>query len=265
MNDETAYTPCNCNCNGADDCEAGANEGAVCNCGACTSSGGECGGGPIDCTSVESPVDCYGNELGSIVGNRIVDCAELSDPHMCPFALTGRILPLGTIEGACLGNDDNVHASFMANILISGATYDIGMFIATDGGYVKDAGGSCVVRTGREKNYTGGQAMLFDESNELPNPITDTCIDFINTQGGTATVRNYPFESIVFKCKDADNNGLMDFDVGISWSDQPAADCDPNGPIEKNGQLYTPPYPSQAGKCWNGGRQFLRIYVPQCE
>ena len=87
-----------------------------CNCGVCEPL--------VDCSAVPGHQSCA-CDPGPI------DCAPLGED-----AVDCDGLPWNTIFGACRGDDDYIDVSFAVNVDASDE-YDIGMYIATDGGNCK--------------------------------------------------------------------------------------------------------------------------------
>lgn len=57
-------------------------------------------------------------------------------------------------------------------------------------------------------------------------------------------MNDYAFESLTLSCTDSNNDGLLDFDVGIAWIVQKGKyDCDINDPDKA-------PVASSYPKCW---------------
>ena len=61
---------------------------------------------------------------------------------------------------------------------------------------------------------------------------------------GTVVMKDYACESLTLSCTDSNNDGLLDFDVGIVWSVQKGKyDCDIDDPTKA-------PVASSYLKCW---------------
>ena len=163
----------------------------------------------------------------------------------------------GTIFGACQGgnNLDSITLQLNVNFEVSTTRYDIGMFINTNGGSaltgdLNDGGDGCY-STGL--NYgTYGSVTVWDVEGDVskPNPASDNCYDL----GSTGLLESYPFAPLTISCTDINNDGLLDFDIGIVWSVKKGDyDCDVNVDEKK-------PVASSSPKCWYDPE--LRATVP---
>ena len=73
-----------------------------------------------------------------------------------------------------------------------------------------------------------------------PNPAPDNCFDL----GTTGVLTDYPFAPVTLSCTDSNDDGLLDFDIGIVWSVKKGDyDCDIDD-VDKR------PVASSGPKCW---------------
>jgi hypothetical protein len=145
--------------------------------------------------------------------------------------------PLNTIYGACSGNDTSVQVSFTVDFLVGPTRYDVGMYIATDGGSAMN-GNECLI-TGLDAGSYSDGAVVVEETDG------DNCNDIeTSIASGTVVMKDYAFESLTLSCTDSNSDGLLDFDVGIAWSVQKGKyDCDIDDPDKA-------PVASSYPKCW---------------
>ena len=88
-----------------------------CNCGACTAL--------VDCVVFPDHPSCDCN----VDAGLSIDCIALGED-----AVDCEGLPYETYFGACRGSDDVVDVSFTVNIDITSTQFDVGLYIATNGG-----------------------------------------------------------------------------------------------------------------------------------
>jgi hypothetical protein len=157
----------------------------------------------------------------------------------CYHSPSGIEYELGTIFGACSNgnNQDTITLQMNVNLQVSNIRYDIGMYIATDGGSTLD-GTSCYSTGLNHGQY--GSVQVYDVEGSDNVEDSDNCYDL----GSTGILENYPFAPITLSCTDFDGDGLLDFDIGIVWS-------------VKKGDYYCDvdsldqrPVASSSPKCW---------------
>ena len=150
--------------------------------------------------------------------------------------------PLGTVFGACDNNNGataSVTVQMNVDFLVKTKRYDIGMYIATNGGSALN-GNQCEVSILQEGTY--GDVIVWEVEGDTssPNPAPDQCPDL----GSSGIMDDYPFAPIELSCTDVNGDGLLDFDIGIVWSVKKGDyDCDAND-LEKR------PVASSRPKCW---------------
>ncbi|KAL7425720.1 hypothetical protein ACHAXH_000105, partial [Discostella pseudostelligera] len=183
----------------------------------------------ITILDIDDP-DAY--ECNCNVGDPTTPCSEAIPPLDCQ----GK--PIGTYFSGCTGNGDTVQVLFKANIEIKNDEYDLALYINTKGGNVKtDPGESCVVQSLSQFDASGSPYPL------VVNKDSDSCLD----AGGKGLLIDHPFPPLTLNCNDANNDGLLDFSLGVSFSQAEAVNqkC----------------YPGTSSKCWEGSIT-LAIYVP---
>ena len=187
-------------------------------------------------------VGCTANDVkfDAITGFTVFDSLSYTDPIS------------GIVYGACLGNDDNVRVSFTMNLTVSTDRYDFGMYINTVGGNALTGVGpnDCTV-VGLKAGTYGGVTVKELETN------SDKCLDVDAPQGG-AVLKDFPFAPITLACSDTNGDGLLDFDIAISFDNNDGGYyCDINDPLK-------PPLPGASSKCWydKNNRVTLNINVP---
>jgi len=159
----------------------------------------------------------------------------------CYHSPSGIEYELGTIFGACSGgnNQDTITLQMNVNFQVSNIRYDIGMYIATDGGSALD-GTRCYSTGLNYGNY--GSVQVYDVEGSHNIEDSDNCYDL-----GSTGILYYPFAPITLSCTDYNGDGLLDFDIGIVWS-------------VKKGDYYCDvdsldqrPVASSSPKCWYDG------------
>jgi hypothetical protein len=184
-----------------------------------------------------------------------VDCSGLAagvQQISCWAPYNGPLQPIGTVFGACLGSDDNVNVALKVNLLVGTARYDVALYINNDGGSAT-TGGQCSILPMSVGTY--GTVTVATTGTDTDG---DACPDFTTT----GTLTNFEFPPITLKCADqfsttGSPNGLLDFDVGVSWQQTALNNCD----FSTNNL----PKPGTSSKCWvpdGGARIELPIYVP---
>ena len=208
------------------------------------------------------------NMIVKVVGT-ILD--DIADGPACNIPLAeGEIdcegKPLGTVFGACLGIDDVVEVSFTVNVEVSSAQSDVGLYINLNGGDAAfgdtSLGTSPVYSPGVNDVCTVAQLTEIGFELIVGHDLTDNdeCLDFI----GSGNLINYPFQRLVLGCSDTNGDGLLDFNVAASFSQNAAADCSFNNTNINN---WGPPIPGTRSKCWydSATKVTLDINVPPCE
>ena len=227
VNDSLADPPCNCNCNG------------------------------------DTGVDCSSWQHATIAD---VDCDGLATPISCWAPYGEGLMEEGTVFGACLGSDDNVNVALTVDLTVSTARYDVAMYINTDGGSAR-SGAECAIVPMVDGTYgTGNTAVIVatsgagtDGDQDGDGFVGDTCPDF-TTKG---ELENFAFAAITLKCADTysttlgQSNGLLDFDVAMSWQQNANENCD----FDPN-TAYNLPVPGSKPKCWSAEYHGLRIELP---
>jgi len=195
---------------------------------------------------------------------RVTGFTILDGPNLLPCNCTESCLPqdidcgteyeLGTVFGACNGFlGDAITVQMNVDFLVSTTRYDIGMYIATNGGSALN-GDECLVSSLQYGTY--GDVQVWDVEGDVssPNPAPDNCYDL----GSTGTLTDYPFAPVTLSCTDSDGDGLLDFDIGVVWSVKKGGyDCDIDV-VDKT------PVASSSPKCWydENTRANIPIYVP---
>ena len=140
--------------------------------------------GAGDCSTVVSPdgpVDC------TIVGSPI-DCGEFD---------------IGTVFGACLGNDDNVDLSLTVEFNAKNAVEDVGVYMSI--GSNSALNGQCIVAGLTPGTYGG---VVVGETSSPPNQCPDIT--------GSGLLTNYPLDNLVFPCVDVNPvDNYLDFDIAL--------------------------------------------------
>jgi len=140
--------------------------------------------GAADCSTVVSsdgPVDC------TILGSPI-DCAEFD---------------IGTVFGACLGNDDNVDVSLTVEFYAKNAVEDVGLYMST--GSNDALNGQCIIAALSPGTYGG---VTVSEQSSPPNQCPDIT--------GSGVLTCYPLNNLVFPCVDANPvDNYLDFDIAL--------------------------------------------------
>eukprot|EP00986_Skeletonema_menzelii_P006268 scaffold2370_cov124-Skeletonema_menzelii.AAC.2 len=128
--------------------------------------------GPVDCTNLASPIDCGDFDIG-------------------------------TVFGACLGNDDNVDLSLTVEFYAKNDVEDIGLYMST--GSNSALNGQCTVAALTPGNYGD---VVVSETSSPPNLCPDIT--------GSGTLTNYPLNNLVFPCVDVNPvDNYLDFDIAL--------------------------------------------------
>jgi hypothetical protein len=159
--------------------------------------------------------------------------------------------PINTIYGACTGNDATVQVSFTVDFDVGPTRYDVGMYIATDGGSAMN-GDECLITGLNPGSYSDGAVVVKETDGDMCNDIETTI------SSGTVVMRDYAFESLTLSCTDSNNDGLLDFDVGIAWSVQKGKyDCNIDDPAKA-------PVASSYPKCWYDQNERITLNSKLC-
>lgn len=120
--------------------------------------------------------------------------------------------PLGTFFLGCTGTDDTVEVRFNANIQFTATDYDVAFYINTIGGSAVTAtGGGCLIQgLSQTDGDTGASYPQVSPSDG------DACLDV--TTAATVTLQSHPFPKMTLKCRDTDNDGLLDFSVALTFA-----------------------------------------------
>lgn len=81
--------------------------------------------------------------------------------------------PLNTIYGACSGNDTSVQVSFTVDFLVGPTRYDVGMYIAIDGGSAMN-GNECLITGLDAGSYSDGAVVVEETDGDNCNDIETT-------------------------------------------------------------------------------------------
>ena len=131
-----------------------------------------------------------------------VDCRPLGSPISCGE------FDIGTVFGACLGNDDNVNVSLTVSFSSNGATSDVGLYMSV--GSNSALSGQCLVTVLSPGTYAtseGGSIQVVENNG-------NNCPDIV----GSGTLINYPINNIIFPCYDGSADGYLDFDLALGKS-----------------------------------------------
>ena len=134
-----------------------------------------------ECTAHASPVDCR-NEVSPL------SCGNFD---------------IGTVFGACLGNDDNVDLSLTVEFNAKNAVEDVGLYMST--GSNDALNGQCIVAGLTPGTYGG---VTVGETSSPPNSCPDIT--------GSGLLTNYPLNNLVFPCVDVNPvDNYLDFDIAL--------------------------------------------------
>ncbi|UCD40888.1 MAG: hypothetical protein JSV69_09845 [Chloroflexota bacterium] len=119
---------------------------------------------------------------------------------------------------SCIKGEDITVTLLGEFVSTSDQRWDIGMFIATDGGDPNSLGGTCyndylhvVSADNSDLDLTGGSGPFYN--GEITEDPGDTCGDL--DQGQTAFFQT---AQITIKCQDRDNNGVADVNACTVWA-----------------------------------------------
>ena len=82
----------------------------------------------------------------------------------------------------------------------------------------------------------------------------DGCLDI----SGGGTLENYEFAPVLMSCADSNEDGSLDFDIGISWYQNANSPCTFDNPDMDNPL----PHPGTPAKCWHTSQGGGRIKLP---
>lgn len=169
------------------------------------------------------------------------NCTTSTTTGCNPYDIDCGIHPPGTVFGACPGGNNNDYVKIQMNVdfLVSTTRYDVGMYVALDGGSALN-GDSCQISS--LVHGTFGDVTVWDVEGDAsrPNPAPDNCLDL----GSPGVMESYPFSPMIMSCTDSNGDGLLDFDIGIVWSVKRGDyDCDIDN-LDKR------PVASSSPKCW---------------
>ncbi len=116
---------------------------------------------------------------------------------------------IGTYFGVCTTGETSVTVSFVANIQILNAEYDVALYINTEGGNAS-TGTGCVIKGLQQTAPTPSPLV----GNAQGSPTTNVCFDLLDA----GNLINYPFPDLTLKCADSDDDEYLDFSVGVSFS-----------------------------------------------
>ena len=157
------------------------------------------------------------------------NCTTVANSTEAPACVTPNDIDcgeyaVGTVYGACQGGEglDTITLEMNVNFLVSNTRYDVGLYIATNGGSALD-GDACLLSG--LVNGTYGDVTVREVESDAPNPAPDNCYDL----GSTGLMKDYPFSAPTLSCTDSNGDGLLDFSIGTVWSVKKGDyDCDIN-------------------------------------
>ena len=186
---------------------------------------------------------CYLPTAGGVTLNHqvCIDDANPKDSLVCRANDVSIQLPITdlVISKPCAFLGDTANVSFVAKFYLTAQDrYDIGVWIAEDGG---DA-------------LTGTCSVSDFPSSPSPVPWTntdaDTCGDIVSTNNPVYM----SIQNIDIACVDANNDGLTDTNVCLSWRQPGAANDVCTSPLDA--------FPGAPSKCWCGPIPGLEIPIP---
>jgi len=117
--------------------------------------------------------------------------------------------PLGTYFSGCTSNNNTIKVRFKADVEIKNVEYDLALYINTQGRNVlSDPGESCVVQGLSQTSDNGTNYTL------VGNNDGDVCLDAVNK----GFLYDHPFPLLTLNCRDTNNDRLLDFSLGVSFS-----------------------------------------------
>jgi hypothetical protein len=142
--------------------------------------------GTADCdtvVSLDGPVDCTWTNITSPI-----DCGEFD---------------IGTVFGACLGNDDNVNVSLTVDFYAKNAVEDVGLYVST--GSNDALTGQCTIAALTPGTY--GDVTVSETSTPA-----NSCPDVT----GSGVLTGFPLNHLIFPCLDANPvDNYLDFDIAL--------------------------------------------------
>ena len=127
-----------------------------------------------------------------------------------------------SIEEACLAAGDTATVKFTLQLLTNATTrYDIGMFVATDGGSAKS--GNMCYHDFLQPASTTGPWNLTSGFGAFKEFDPDTCADTLQNDGSVY----YTLQQLLtIQCVDTNNDGVVDpISTCTSWDNQSSAGC----------------------------------------
>ena len=139
------------------------------------------------------------------------------------------------IQG-CLGPGDTAQVQIKLNYVINAATrYDIGSFIATDGGNAQN--GTCfreylnppLAEVPTPADLASGSGPYLDAELSAQGVSNDLCGDAASNADPTRIVSteadNTQYQTLTLPCRDSDNDGFLDFETCTGWRQNASYDC----------------------------------------
>ena len=183
------------------------------------------------------------------------DAADFDQTNICT-AEDVELTLLELVEGpeACTPGEQ-IEVKIAATLQSrSSGRYDIGLYIADDGGNALDRGTTCfrdylhpVSTSNEDLDLTGGFGPFYN--GELARD--DDCGD-IQREASAYYYLNEN-KTITLTCQDSDGNGIADVGTVISWDINPTTDCTDEGDT----------VPDQTSKCRAGAIDLAGLYIPQ--
>jgi hypothetical protein len=194
--------------------------------------------------------------LGQSAGQPCLrDAANFNQPNICS-ANDVRISALELIEGPEICTPGEEIEVKIAATLLAGSSerYDVGLYIAEDGGDAVERGSTCfrdyvhpVSSTNGDLDLSGGFGPFYN--GELTRE--DTCGDI--QQDATAFYHVNENESITIICDDSDGNGIADIGTVVTWDINEQTDCSDESDT----------VPDQTSKCRAGSIDISGLLVPK--
>src|SRR5437762_8353111 len=173
--------------------------------------GGICSAGDVSIASIKV--------LGTCVGGTQNGATCIVSDNTDPCSVGGGTCP-GTRK--CVANQ--LITVPMRATIVSGAQtrFDIGFYIAQDGGDAKANGGACFRDYLHPVSATNGDLQLLDGNGpyyngEIGVTPTDTCADIQQNQTNLYDLNPGGGGSVSIVCEDNDGNGILDVGTCLSW------------------------------------------------